>query len=130
MVVALSHPIEATQEYSVTLQENSLQLDLKVSTRLGISAIQAKRKLARFLIDEISLFVGPEDPILVLADKRKILWRFPIELTLGRQGWLGQVGTVDIDAQSGDLLINDELLMELKTNARLLARRIALSADA
>lgn len=130
MVVALTNTLSVAEKQVVAQQENGLQVDLNISIKLGISADQAKRKLSRFFMDEVSLLIGPEDPLLVLVDTRSVLWRFPLELTLGKRGRLGLVGTVDVDARTGELLITDELLTEIKTNARLLVRGAALPADA
>jgi hypothetical protein len=112
------------------LSEDDLHVDLHVSLKLGITAKQAKRKLSRFLLDEVSLFIGPEEPILVVADGPAVFWRFPLQFAMAKCGRLGQVGSIDVDAQSGELLLTDEQLMEIKLNARLLARSAALSTDA
>ena len=102
------------------MHEDGLPLDLHLSLRLGISAKQAKRKLSRFLLDEVSLFIGPADPLLVLTAGSSAVWRFPLEFSMAKQGRIGQVGTIDIDTQTGDLLITEAQLLEIKSNARLL----------
>ncbi|MEZ4862596.1 MAG: hypothetical protein R3C14_14880 [Caldilineaceae bacterium] len=130
MVVAIVPSLQQSKQQPIGLSENGLQLDLHVSLNLGITAKQAKRKLSRFLLDEVSLFIGPEEPLLVFIEPTKIVWRFPLQFALAKQGRLGQVGTVDVDAQSGELLLIDEHLMEIKRNARLLARSATLPTDA
>jgi len=107
-------------------QKENLHLELSISTTLGISASQAKRKLTGLLIDEVSLFVTPYAPLLIVTGEGKIFWRFPVYLVLGRRGELGQVGEVDVDAHSGDILITNEILEEFKANAERLAKRAAL----
>jgi hypothetical protein len=111
------------------LNEGSLQLEVNLSVTIGITAEQAKRKLTRFLMDEISLFIGPQPPLLVVADKDAIFWRFPIVFSMGHRGKLGQVGEVDVDACNGELIINDDLVEEIKAHARILAQSAALSAN-
>jgi hypothetical protein len=101
---------------------------LNISTTLGISASQAKRKVTRFFIDEVSLFVGTKSPLLIVTKGDKIIWRFYIHLFLGRYGDLGQVGEIDVDAHSGKLLINDDATEEIKANAERLAKRATLQA--
>jgi hypothetical protein len=130
MVVAIAPVLQQSRQQQVSLSENGLQLDLHLSLHLGITAKQAKRKLSKFLLDEVSLFIGPEEPLLVLLEPAKIVWRFPLHFSMAKQGRLGQVGSVDVDAQSGELLLTDDHLMEIKLNARLLARSAALPADA
>ena len=129
MVVAIAPSWRQTNQQQIKLSEDDLQLEIQLSLTLGITAKQAKRRLSRFLLDEVSLFIGPEEPILVV-DGTTAFWRFPLQLTMAKCGRLGQVGSVDVDAQSGELRITDEQLMEIKRNARLLARSATLPADA
>jgi hypothetical protein len=130
MVVAIAPPFRQTRQYEINVSEDGLQLNLRLSLQLGITAKQAKRKLSRFLLDEVSLLIGPEEPLLVLVEPSKIIWRFPLQFSMAKRGCLGQVGMVDIDAQNGELLVTDNQLLEIKSNARLLARSAALPADA
>ena len=129
MVVAIASSWRQTNQQQIRLSEDELHLDLQLSLTLSITAKQAKRKLSRFLLDEVSLFIGPEEPILVV-DGTTVFWRFPLQLTMAKCGRLGPVGSIDVDAESGELQITDEQLMEIKRNARLLARSATLPADA
>lgn len=63
MIVALIPSIE---------EKENLQLELNISTTLGISASQAKRKVARFFMDEVSMFIGPDPPLLVINKDEQI----------------------------------------------------------
>lgn len=130
MIVAIAPSVQQTRQQTISLSENGLQLNLHLSLDLGITAKQAKRKLSRFLLDEVSLFIGPEEPLLVFMEAAKVVWRFPLHFSMAKQGKLGQVGAIDVDAQNGELLLTDEQIMEIKLNARLLARSAALPADA
>lgn len=130
MAVAIAPSLQRTKQEDITLSADDLHLDLHLSLQLGITAKQAKRKLSRFLLDEVSLFIGPEEPMLVVAEGPLVFWRFPLQLAMAKCGRLGQVGSIDVDAQSGELLLTNEQLMEIKHNARLLARSAALPADA
>lgn len=129
MVVAIAPSWQPTNQQQIKLSEDNLQLEIQLSLTLGVTAKQAKRRLSRFLLDEVSLFVGPEEPILVV-DGTTVFWRFPLQLTMAKCGRLGPVGSIDVDAESGELQITDEQLMEIKRNARLLARSAILPADA
>jgi hypothetical protein len=129
MVVAVAPLRQQAKQPEISLSDDGLQLDLHLSLRLGISAKQAKRKLSRFLLDEVSLFIGPEDPLLVLTAGSSAVWRFPVEFSMAKQGRVGQVGTIDIDTQTGDLLVTEEQLLEIKSNARLLAGSTTLPAN-
>ena len=81
-------------------------------------------------MDEVNLLIYPDDPLLVLVDEQTIYWRFPVILSLGRQGRLGQIGEVDVDAQSGELQLNEQRLEEMTQNSRILARGATLSTNA
>ena len=107
--------------------EDALQIDLSISTRLNLTADQAQRKATRFLMDNISMFLMPVNPLLVVADQEDIKWRFSIMLVLGQQGKLGPVGELDVDAYTGDISVNDTNLEEIKDNARRLAQSTAHS---
>ena len=129
MVIALTEPAQEADNPIARLNEESLQLDIQLSITLGITAEQARRKLTRFLIDEVSLLIHPQAPLLVLAAANSIFWRFPLLFSMGPRGQLGQVGQVDVDAQTGEILLDDHILAEIKTHARILARSAPLSAN-
>jgi hypothetical protein len=129
MVIALKQSTAGPGNPFVHLNEDSLQLDVNFSVTIGITAEQAKRKLTRFLMDEVSLFISPQVPLLVVADENAIYWRFPIIFSMGLRGRLGQVGEVDVDARNGELLLNDDLVEEIKAHARILAQGAALSTN-
>ena len=112
-----------------THDEENLRLEVNISTTLGITAGQARRKLTRYLMDNLSLFITPASPLLVVMSPEKILWRFPIVLAMGHHGQLGQVGEVDVDAHSGEILLSDILLEEIRANARLLTVSQARSSN-
>jgi hypothetical protein len=92
MVIALTSPTQEPINSFVTLDEEKLQLEVKLSVTLRVTAEQAKRKLTRFLIDEVNLFIHPDTPLLVVTDQNSIFWRFPLIFSMGRRGKLGQVG--------------------------------------
>ena len=102
--------------------EDELQVELSISTRLSLTADQARRKTTRFLMDNISMFLTPVNPLLVVTDQEHIQWRFSIMLVLGQQGKLGQVGELNVDAYTGEILVDEVDLMEIKDNAQRLAQ--------
>jgi hypothetical protein len=112
MAVALIPSIE---------EKENLHLELNISTTLKVSAPEAKRKVNRFFMDKVSLFIGPQPPLLVVVKEDQIVWRFPIVFSMGQPGQPYKVGEVDVDAFSGQLLINDALIEDIKVNARLVA---------
>ncbi|OQY48443.1 MAG: hypothetical protein B6242_02350 [Anaerolineaceae bacterium 4572_78] len=102
-------------------------MNLHVSTTLEITADLAKRKLLRFFLDEVSLFLQPEYPLLITTDNSHAVWRFPIAFLMGRHGKLEKIGEVDVDAYSGELLITNKILKEIQEHAQQLAKRATFS---
>lgn len=115
MVIALTQPQET----------ENLQLEVNISTTLGITAEQARRKVTRFLMDNVSMFLSPSSPLLVVKTQEQIWWRFPIGLNLGQHGYLGQVGEINVDAYTGELLLDDDSLERIEVNAQRLAQGAA-----
>ena len=68
-------------------------------------AAEARRQVNRQVVTELGAGLSARDPKLVIAGEQ-IIWRVPIVLSLPDLGDLGQVGTVDVDARTGDLLTN------------------------
>ena len=130
MNLAVAQPLQQATSPLLNVDKDQLTFDFRLSVTLGVTESQAKRKLTRFFMDEVSLLIHPDDPLLVLVDAETIYWRFPVILSLGKQGRLGQIGEVDVDAQSGELQLNEERLEEMTHNARILARSATLSTDA
>lgn len=110
--------------------ESDLRLDFAITTELAISAKEAKRLVNRFCMEHLSLFISPESPALFIQDEQSVCWRFPLELTIGRRGKLGQVGTVDVDALTGELCVSEQLKEEWRRNADRLASSPANSTVA
>ena len=74
------------------------------------------------MLDHVSDHMAGDEPSLVV-DGERFLWRVPVYLAVLPQGRLGQVGAVDVDAQSGQLLVTRELIEEMHRNARTLVER-------
>ena len=66
-----------------------------------------------------------DEPSLVVDDSERFLWRVPVYLAVLPQGRLGQVGTIDVDAQTGQLLVTDRLIEEMQRNAQELVERFS-----
>ncbi len=97
-----------------------------VHPRVCITAATARRQVNRFVLDEISYLMGGEQP--TLAETDRLVWRVPVALTYPDQGVVGQVGFIDVDAESGKLLLTPETIEEIERNARILAARLSSEA--
>lgn len=92
-----------------------LQVSVNVSADMNYSAYAARRKVSRFVADEISMFMRGEEPALVVTDR--LCWRVPVKLILPGRGDLGGVGAIDVDVETGQLYIAPQLLAEIEQRA-------------
>lgn len=110
-------------------EQHPLHLKLNISTTLGITAQEAHSKVLRYFVDHVNMFITPRPPLLVMLDDHTFHWRFPLVFSLGRQGRLGQVGEVDVDAYTGELLIQETQVQEINANVRRLAQSTPHSSE-
>ena len=101
-----------------------INVNVQVSASLNITAYTAKRKANVLVLNRIGTGLISAEPQLVVTDKH-ILWRVPIDVSTGKQGRLGKVGHVDIDAQTGEILADEATLQEIGDNAERLVTRTA-----
>ena len=100
-----------------------------VSISVNISAEDARHLVNRTVVPELGTGLGAKEPDLLLRGGL-LIWRVPIVLSLPRLGDLGEVGTIDVDAQSGTI-ISDKKNQEsiLQHAQRLYAGAAALSPE-
>jgi predicted DNA-binding antitoxin AbrB/MazE fold protein len=111
-----------TPLHEMALQEGE-EVRLQIlPPRVQITAGEARRKVVRFLLDEVSYLLRPEQPTLVKTDR--LIWRVPIALTYPSHGIVGQVGHIDVDAENGQLLLSPEAITEIKRNVHKLAENL------
>jgi len=95
--------------------------------RVHVPAIVARRKVNVFVCDNISCSMGGGTPELVLGER--IVWRIPVLLTFPGHGTVGTAGTIDVDAETGDLLTTPSLIEEVIHNAEALVARLPSEAE-
>jgi len=87
----------------------------------------AARKVSRFVLDNISYLMHGGDPTLVVSDRA--YWRVPIILTFPTHGAVGDVGTIDVDAVTGELQTSPALIEEITRHADELAACLPSETD-
>jgi hypothetical protein len=96
-----------------------LQVDIHLSAEVNITAVIARRKVNAFLATHVGNLLLADEPALTLGER--IVWRVPVDLTSPPQGRVGRVGEVDVDIESGELLLSEAHLDAIRTQARRLA---------
>jgi len=101
------------------LQERQAVRLQVVPPHVQVTAAAARRQASRFVLDRISYLMGGTQPSLIKTDH--LVWRVPIVLTYPDRGVLGEVGFIDVDAETGELLLTEETIEEITRNAHTLS---------
>ncbi len=98
-----------------------LEVDIKVTADVNISAFAARQKVNSFALSEISYMIHAGEPALVLGER--ICWRVPLILSLTSRGDVGEVGAIDVDVETGQMHISHQQVVEIEARAQGLATR-------
>jgi hypothetical protein len=118
-----------TKEHMMTLElpdialpeQADVKIALSISSRVNITDVVAQRKVTRLLLEQVGNLLYGGRPTLVAG--RRLLWRVPVFLGLPTHGEVGQVGWLDVDAQSGEIPFTQQTLDELAERGDALAER-------
>jgi len=94
-----------------------IHLRFHVIATLNVTARDACRQVNRQVVAKLGTGLIAQDPDLVI-DGEPIVWRVPIVLSLPELGDLGQVGTIDVDAETGDVLTTTAAQARIIQHAR------------
>ncbi|HOU13274.1 MAG TPA: hypothetical protein PKZ84_09150 [Anaerolineae bacterium] len=103
-----------------------VRIEFSLSTQVNVTDFTAQRKVSKVLLDQVGNLLYGERPTLVAG--RRLLWRVPVWVALPTTGPLGQVGTLDVDAQTGEVLTSTALLNDIEERAHVLVERTTLQA--
>lgn len=109
---------EAAQDF-----ENWLETRLRA---FPISAFVARQKVNVLMLERVSNLLLAGEPQLVETADHQWVWRVPVDLTLPKQGRIGHVGEIDVDAHYGEVRYNTELLVGIETSANHLLQKAKL----
>ena len=96
-------------------QTGQFQLTIQVSAQLNYSARAAQRRVGRFVADEIGYLLRSGSPTLVVSER--LFWRVPVILALPTSGTVGEVGTIDMDVETGQLAITPQQITQITRRA-------------
>jgi hypothetical protein len=106
--------------------ESTVEITIRVTQSLNVTAFSARQKVNQYVIYELSTQLCGDTPELTVGER--IYWSVPVLFTLPGRGVLGRVGTLRVDAATGELLTDPQTEREMMDHAERLAQRAALPA--
>jgi hypothetical protein len=103
--------------------ESTLDINIRVTQPLNITPFSARQKVTQYVMHELSTQLGGDAPELTVGER--VYWSVPVVFTLPGKGVLGRVGTLQIDAATGELLTDPQTEQEMMRHAEQLAQRAA-----
>lgn len=92
-----------------------LEVEIKVTADVNISAYAARQKVNGFILSDISYMMHAGEPTLVIDER--ICWRVPVILSLTSRGDVGEVGVIDVDVETGQIHVTPQLIAEINARA-------------
>ena len=83
---------------------------------LNTTAFTARQKASGYVGSTVSHMMGSGEPALLFS-QRRLVWRVPILLTSPTKGNLGIVGSLDVDARTGQFVIPTDFVKQIEQNA-------------
>lgn len=114
------------ENVTITLSGEGLQdtqelnIQVSISTTVNLDPKTARRQVTAWLVSEVGNMLIGGPPQLVIS--HKTVWRVPVTLTSSEVGPVGEVGAVEVDAESGELLVSDQLKAQILDNVKRLTR--------
>lgn len=103
-----------------------LSVHIHADVQINIAAVEAQRRVTQFVHQRISSQMHGETPTLILS--QRTYWRVPVHLTFPSVGNAGQIGTIDVDVETGETNTTDSLIQDIERNAEDTARRLSPAA--
>src|SRR5438067_11465081 len=108
--------------------ESTLDINIRVTQPLNITSFSARQRVTQYVMRELSTQLGGDTPELTVGER--VYWSVPVVFTLPGRGVLGRVGTLRVDAGTGELLTDPQTEQEMLQPAEQLAQRATLPAGA
>ena len=97
-------------------------LTINLTIEIKVTAEQARKKVDHWLMDQVSSQMGAEAPTLVAGGRT--VWRVPAYISFSSVGRAGTVGTIDVDAQTGEMNNTPDKKSEIERQALEIAKRL------
>src|ERR1700687_1251886 len=82
--------------------DSTLDINIRVTQPLNITSFSARQRVTQYVMQELSSQLGGDPPELTVGERA--YWSVPVVFTLPGKGVLDRVGTLWIDAGTGELL--------------------------
>jgi len=105
-------------------QGATVAIRIELTAQANITPFVARQKVTRFVVMEISTQLLGETPELVVGER--LCWSVPVVLTSPARGIIGTVGSIAVDATTGELLVDDATVRRMTDDVRHLAERSPL----
>jgi hypothetical protein len=105
---------------------STLDINIHVTQPLNVTSFSARQRVTQHVMHELSTQMGGDTPELTVAER--VYWSVPVVFTLPGHGILGRVGTLRVDAGTGELLTDPQSEQEMLRHADQLAQRATLPA--
>lgn len=106
---------------------DTVEINIRIKKALNFTAYSARQMVDEYVFRRISDMMYADEPTFILG--KKCYWHVPVILSLTSKGRIGQVGSIDVDIETGQMQITLKLLEEIKTNAKNLAQRTTSSTE-
>ena len=84
---------------------------------MNMTSDEARRKVSVFAGNQIADLISGENPDLVWQ-KNGAYWRVPVVLSSRSLGRIGQVGFIDVNVETGELQITEQITRRIEENAQ------------
>lgn len=111
-------------ERSTLPDTGPIEIQVDYAGEIKVKAEAARRKANVYLLTNVTnLSYAGREPGLVLGEQ--LVWRFPAMLAMPSYGEIGPIGTIDVDAATGNILpISPTTIAQMQERANALARRL------
>src|SRR5437588_11510582 len=100
--------------------DSTLDITIRVTQPLNVTSFSARQRVTQYVMHELSTQLGGDAPELTVGER--VYWSVPVVFTLPGKGALSRVGTLRVDAATGELLTDPQAERELIRGAQQLAR--------
>ncbi len=119
--------MDAQLEKLTLPRAGQITVNISLSADVHITATMARRRVSRLVISEVGNLLYGGEPSLVVGER--LCWRVPVLLAYPDTGPVGQVGALDVDVETGEILVSPEQLAEISDYAHYLAQRTSPAAE-